>query len=368
MEELTMKKISRRDFMKCTAAAAAAMGLAACGASSSSTAASTSTASSAAASSAAGSTASVASSGDSYTFRCSTNHSQTFCTSVALDYWAKLVSDRTGGRITIENYFDAVLGDEKSAIEQCQYGGLDFARVNISPMCEFVDNFNALSMPYIYKSDDHFWKVTETMGMEMMTSKEMTDAGFYGLTWYDGGTRNFYNSKHEIHTPDDMKGLNIRVQESNLMISMVEALGANATAMPYGDVYSGLQTGVIDGAENSMVQYLEVSHCEVAKYFTLDAHTRAPDMLIMSEQVREKLSDADMKIISDAAMESWKYQRGLWADAEKEVRSKLETAGNVITDLTDDERQKFIDACSPLWKTYSDGKYLDIINQAVALA
>lgn len=355
-----MKKISRRDFMKCTAAVAAAAGLAACGGTSSTT-------TNSGAASASGSAAGSAASGETVVYRCSTNHAQTFCTSVALDYWADLVKERTNGRIEIDNYFDAVLGDEKSAIEQVQYGGLEFARVNISPMCEFVDAFNALSMPYIYRNDEHFWKVTETIGMDMMTSDEMKNAGFYGLTWYDGGTRNFYNSKHEIHTPADMKGMNIRVQESNLMISMIEALGAVATAMPYGDVYSGLQTGVIDGAENSMVQYQEVSHCEVAKYFTLDGHTRAPDMLIMGEKLRQQLSEEDVKTIEDAAIESWVYQRELWADAEAEVRASLEEAGNVITDLTEDEFQQFVDACSPLWESYNNGQYLDIINEIVAV-
>ena len=352
-----MKKISRRNFMKITAAAAAAMGLAACGGSSSSTPAST-----------AGSTAaSTAADGEVRTFRCSTNHASSFCTSVALAEWSDMVKERTNGRINIEIYYDAVLGDEKSAIEQCQYGGLEFARVNISPMCEFVDNFNALSMPFIYRDDEHFWKVTETIGMEMMTSQEMIDAGFYGLTWYDGGTRNFYNSKREIHQASDMKDLNIRVQESNLMISMVEALGAVATAMPYGDVYSGLQTGVIDGAENSIVQYLEVSHCEVAKYFTLDGHTRAPDMLVISQKTRETLSEEDMQIIADAAIESWKHQRELWAEVDSEARGKLEEAGNVIIDLSADEHQTFVDACEPMWAEYEDGKYLDVINEALAV-
>ena len=355
---MAKKMISRRNFMKCTAAMAAAAGLAACGGSGNST--------STAASSTAG-TSSTAASGETVKYRCSTNHAENFNVSQALRYWSDLVLERTNGRIEIDIYYDAVLGDEQSAIEQCQYGGLEFARINISPMCEFVDDLNALSMPYIYKNDEHFWKVAETLGMDILRSDKMKEAGFYGLTWYDGGTRNFYNSKHEIHTPADMKGMNIRVQESNLMISMIEALGAVATAMPYGDVYSGLQTGVIDGAENSMVQYKEVSHCEVAKYFTLDGHTRAPDMLVMSEKLRQKLSEDDVKIIADAAMESWVYQRDLWAEVEANVRAELEKAGNVITDLTTDEFQQFVDACSPLWESYNDGKYLDLINQAVAM-
>ena len=250
-----------------------------------------------------------AASGESYTFRCSTNHAESFCTSVGLAKFAELVKERTDGRINIEMYYDAVLGDEKSAIEQVQYGGLEFARVNISPLAEFVDGFNALMMPYIYTSNEHFWKVHEgEIGMGMLKGEDMTKAGMYGLTYYDGGTRCFYNSKKEVHTPADMKGLTIRVQESSLMMGMIEALGASPQPMPFGDVYSGLQTGVIDGAENSIAQYLEMSHYEVAPYLALDNHVRAADCLIMSEKTRQMLSAEDMEIIEAAALESWDYQ------------------------------------------------------------
>lgn len=160
---MAKKMISRRNFMKCTAAMAAAAGLAACGGSGNST----STAAS-----------STAASGETVKYRCSTNHAENFNVSQALRYWSDLVLERTNGRIEIDIYYDAVLGDEKSAIEQCQYGGLEFARINISPMCEFVDDLNALSMPYIYKNDEHFWKVAETLGMDILRSDKMKEAGF----------------------------------------------------------------------------------------------------------------------------------------------------------------------------------------------
>lgn len=281
-----------------------------------------------------------------------------------------MVYERTNGRIKIELYFDAVLGEEKAMLEQLVYGGLDFVRGNISPLCEFNDDINALCMPYLFSSDEHFWKAMETIGMDMMRSDKMLDAGLWGLTWYDGGSRNFYNSQKEIHSPADMAGMNIRVQESSLMIGMIEALGASATAMPYADVYSGLQTGVITGAENSFVQWIEVSHCEVAPYFTKDGHTRAPDTLIMSKVTKDKLDPADVKIIEDAAYESWLNQREYWAQAEAEALDKLNASGvdYTITELTPEEFQQFSDACSTLWATYKDGKYLDIINEIVALA
>jgi len=302
-----------------------------------------------------------------YTFKCSTNHAEGFSTSRGLKYWADKVYERTDGRIKIDIFYDAVLGDEKSIIEQLQYGGIEFGRVNISPLAEFVDDFNALMMPFIYRDDQHFWDVMGgSIGMDMLHSDEMKKSGFYGLTYYDGGTRNFYNSKRVVRTPRDMVGLNIRVQESNLMIGMIKALGANATAMPYGDVYSGLQTGTIDGAENSVVQYLEVSHYEVAPYLTIDNHTRAADVLLISEQVRQTLSAEDMKIISDAALESWDYQKQLWAEDDAVALETLKKAGVSVTTLTDAEVALFMEACAPMASTYNGGKYKAIIDSILA--
>ncbi len=306
--------------------------------------------------------------GPTYTLRCATNHSESFCTSQALKEFAKNVNERTGGRITIDIYYDAVLGEEKSCLEQLQYGGLDFLRGNISPLAEFHDGLNALQMPFIYKDTKHFWDAYGTIGMEMMKSEEMQQAGLFGLTFYDGGARNFYNSKREIHTPEDMKGLNIRVQESSLMMGMVEALGGNPQPMPYADVYSGLQTGVIDGAENSIAQYLEVSHYEVAKYLTLDNHTRAADTLIMSNKTRETLGEADMKVIEECALESWELQKELWAEAEGEALDKLKESGVVVTELTPEEQGQFEDACAAFVEGFEGGKYKDILAEIAAMA
>lgn len=303
-----------------------------------------------------------------YTFKCSTNHAEGFSTSRALKYWSDKVFERTNGRIKIDIFYDAVLGDEKSIIEQLQYGGIEFGRVNISPLAEFVDGFNALMMPYVYRDDQHFWNVMGgDIGLGMLRGSDMVKTGFYGLTFYDGGTRNFYNSKREIRTPKDMVGLNIRVQESNLMIGMVRALGANATAMPYGDVYSGLQTGTIDGAENSVVQYLEVSHYEVAPFLTIDNHTRAADCLLISQQVREKLSAEDMKIIEEAAIESWDYQKKLWAESDAVALQTLKDAGVKVTTLSDAEVKQFMEACAPLADTYNGGRYKQLIAQIAAV-
>ena len=187
----------------------------------------------------------------------------------------------------------------------------------------------------------------------------------YGLTYYDGGTRCFYNTKKEIHSPEDMKGMLVRVQQSELMMSMVEALGGQSVATAYSEVYSALQTGVVDAAENSIVNYLDQSHFEVAPYFVEDHHTRSADILVMGEKSRGKLSAEDLKIIDDTALESWEYQKELWAEAEEESKQKLLEQDVAITELTEDELKAFQDACEPIWYSYEGGAYKDIIDQIV---
>ena len=189
--------------------------------------------------------------------------------------FADLVKERSNGRIVIEVYPGSQLGQEKAVIEQVQFGAIDFTRVSISPLAAFVPVFNALQLPYLYRSEDHMWKVLlGPIGKELFASLE--PSGFVGIGWFEPGARNFYNSKRPVTKPEDLKGLKIRVQESELMVGMVQGLGAVATPMPYGEVYSGLQTGVIDGAENNWPSYESTSHYEVAKFFTLDEHTRVP--------------------------------------------------------------------------------------------
>ena len=215
-------------------------------------------------------------------------------------------------RITIEVYDSAQLGDEKSVIEQIQFGGIDMARVSLSPLSEFDKSLNVLQLPYLYRDSAHMWKVLEgSIGQKLL--KGMEGKGIVGLSWFDAGARNFYNSKKAINKIEDLAGLKIRVQESAMMMDMVKALGANPTPMAYGEVYSALQTGVIDGAENNWPSYESTSHYEVAKYFVLDEHNRVPEPQIISKKTWDKLSDADKKIIQDAALESAKVERQLWA-------------------------------------------------------
>ncbi|NLJ46700.1 MAG: TRAP transporter substrate-binding protein [Treponema sp.] len=266
--------------------------------------------------------------------RLAETHPADYPTTLGDQRFADLVKERSKGRIVIEVYPGSQLGQEKAVIEQVQFGAIDFTRVSISPLASFVPVFNALQLPYLYRNEDHMWKVLlGPIGKELFASLE--PSGFIGIGWFEPGARNFYNSKRPVSKPEDLKGLKIRVQESELMVGMVQGLGAVATPMPYGEVYSALQTGVIDGAENNWPSYESTSHYEVAKFYTLDEHTRVPEIIIGSKISLSKLSAKDLELIKQAALDAIPYQRKLWAEREKASEAKVRAAGNTITVITD---------------------------------
>ena len=290
-------------------------------------------------------------------YQLSDNQPGDYPTTIGDNEFAKLVGERTDGRIKIDVYHSAQLFDEKSAIETAQMGGLAFCRVNAQPLSDFTPALGVLSLPYIFRDEDHLWKTLNgPVGEDLL--KEMEANGLVGLTYYDSGSRSFYNSKREVKSPADMKGLKIRVQQSKLMMGLVEALGASATPMPYGEVYTGLQSGVIEGAENNWPSYYSTSHYEVARFFTLDHHTRTPEVLCMSKAVWDSLSDADKKIVKDAAMESQAVQRKAWKEyEEKSIKAIRDGGKNTITEVTDlSEWQK---AVQPVYSTIDLGPKRD---------
>lgn len=268
-------------------------------------------------------------------YQLSDNQPDDYPTTIGDKKFAELVEQRTEGRIKIDVYANAVLFDEKSAIEAVQMGGLAFCRVNAQPLSDFCLPLGTLSLPYIFRDEAHLWKVLDgPVGEELLA--ELTANGIIGLAYYDSGSRSFYNSKREVKTPEDMKGLKIRVQQSKLMMGLVEALGASATPMAYGEVYTGLQSGVIDGAENNWPSYYSTSHYEVAKYFTLDHHTRTPEVLCMSKAIWDTLSPEDQKIVKQAARESEEVQKAAWkAYEEKSIKAIRDGGKNVITEVPD---------------------------------
>ncbi len=292
------------------------------------------------------------------------NQPQDYPTTQAAYKFAELVEEKTNGRIKVEVYYGAQLGDEKSVIEQMQFGAIDFTRVSLSPLAEFNKMLNVLQLPYLYRDSTHMWNVLEgPIGDDFLAA--VTSNGLIGLSWFDAGARNFYNSKRPVTTLADMKNLKIRVQESQQMMDMVAALGASPTPMAYGEVYSSLQTGVIDGAENNWPSYESTSHYEVSPYYVIDEHTRVPEMQMVSAITWNKLSAADQAIIREAAAESALVERQLWAEKEKASEAKVKAGGAIITELAPGEKQKFQDAMAPLYTKFGAG-YEDVIAKIQA--
>ena len=306
---------------------------------------------------------------DTITLRLSNNQPDGNVTTQACEWFAEEVNKRTDGRITIQVYNNGTLGDAVSCLEQAQYGGMDIIKADLSTMTNFVGEYNALMMPYIYTDLEHFWDVHGgEIGMNILRGNVMTDVGLYGLTYYDAGTRCFFSSK-PVHSPADMAGMLVRVQQSELMMSMVEALGASSIAIAYAECYSALQTGVCDAAENSIVNYLDMSFFEVAPYYIKDDHTRSADILVMSTKTREKISAEDLAIIDAVALESWELQKQWWAEAEaKNEQALLDTGKVTIYTPTEEEKAMFRDACSPIWYKYEGGAYTDLVDQICAAA
>lgn len=288
------------------------------------------------------------------------NQPYDYPTTKAANKFAELVKERTNGEIVIEVFYDAALGDEKSVIEQMQFGAIDFTRVSLSSLAEFNKMLNILQLPYLYRDSKHMWTVLNgTIGDLFLNCVSEND--LIGLSWFDAGARNFYNSVRPIRNISDLQGLNIRVQESQQMMDMVSALGANPIPMSYGDVYSGLLTGTIDGAENNWPSYESTSHYEVAKYYVVDEHTRVPEMQMISAHLWNKLSIKDKLVIKQAAKESAEYERFLWAEKEHESMEQVIKRGTVVTSLSIEEKMKFKKAMDPLYLKYSKG-YESIIE------
>nr|WP_246449292.1 TRAP transporter substrate-binding protein [Paracoccus amoyensis] len=241
------------------------------------------------------------------------------------------------------------MGEEKDTIEQTQFGVIDMVRASFGTFNDIVPETQLFSLPYLFRSEDHMHNVMDgPIGEEL--GRAFEDKDLVALAYYDGGARSFYNSQKPIQSIEDLKDMKFRVMQNDVFVDMMSALGANATPMPYGEVYSSIQTGVIDGAENNFPSYDSSGHAEVAKYFTLDQHLMVPELVAMSKSSWDKLSPEDQTILRDAARNSATVQRQLWADQEKASEDKVVAAGAEI--VRDIDKQPFIDAMGPVYEKY----------------
>jgi len=279
--------------------------------------------------------------------RLAETHPQDYPTTKGDYEFARLVKERTNGRIVVEVFHSKQLGEEAAVIEQVQLGAIDMTRVSISAVSSFVRDLDAFQLPYLYRDADHMWKVLNgPIGEEILKKHEAFN--FVGVGWFESGSRNFYTKK-PVKTVGDLKGMKIRVQQAPLMVGMVEALGAVATPLPYGEVYSALQTGVVDGAENNWPSYLTTSHFEVAKYWISDEHTRVPEITVGSKKIFDKMSKEDRAIVLKAMKDAQPFQFKLWVDFEKVAEKAVRDKGSTITTVSPQEKQKFMDAMKPVY-------------------
>jgi tripartite ATP-independent periplasmic transporter solute receptor, DctP family len=298
------------------------------------------------------------------TFRSSDTHPDGYPTVEAVKEMGKLLEERTGGRLCVEVFHSAQLGEEKDTIQQTQFGVIDMNRVSLGPFNNLVPETQVPSLPYIFRSVDHMHKVMDgPIGEEILAAFSAHD--LVGLAFYDGGSRSFYNSQKPITSVEDLKGMKFRVMQSDVFVDMVGALGANATPMPYGEVYSSIQTGVIDGAENNWPSYDSSGHFEVAKYYTLDQHLIVPEVLVMSKKVWDGLSAEDQATVRQAAKDSVPVMRELWVAQEKKSEEKIRAAGaEVVTDI---DKGPFIEAMKPVYEKYvTDEKLKDLVARIQA--
>jgi tripartite ATP-independent transporter DctP family solute receptor len=243
------------------------------------------------------------------------------------DYeFARLVSERSGGRIKIAVFSGSALGQEISVLEQLQFGAIDIARVSLTAVASYVPSLAALEMPYLYKDEAQMWRVLRSgVGRELLAS--VKGAGFVGLCFFEAGARSFYNSKRPVRRPSDLVGLKVRVQESKLMADTVAAFGATPIPLAFGEAYSALETGLVDGAENNLPTYLTSLHYKVAGFYTLTRHSRIPEMLVGSQESLATLSPADLAIVEKAAEDVVEFQREAWRAYERDSAATVARSG-----------------------------------------
>jgi tripartite ATP-independent transporter DctP family solute receptor len=280
--------------------------------------------------------------------RSSDTHPDGYPTVEAVKYFGELVKERTGGRYAVEVFHSAQLGEEKDTIEQTQTGVIDLNRVSMGPFNGIVPETAVPSLPYMFRSVEHMRHVMDgPIGDEILKAFETHD--LVGLAFYDSGARSFYNTKKDITSIADLKGMKFRVIQSDVFVDMVNALGANATPMAYGEVYSALETGVIDGAENNWPSFESAKHYEVAKHYTVDQHQIVPEVLVMAKPSWDKLSPEDQAIVKQAAKDSVVKMRELWDAQEKKSRDIVEKAGVKVSEI---DKQPLIDAMKPVYDKY----------------
>lgn len=276
-------------------------------------------------------------------------HVEGYPNTVAMDKFAELVAEKTGGELTVSMFHGGVLGSQPDAIEQVRIGGLEVGNFNLGPIGPIAPEANVVSLPFIFKDTGHMFRVLESDGGQMIADG-MAAKGLIPLAWYDAGARSFYNGAKPIMEPGDVNGLKVRVMNNDLYSGMISALGGNPSPMAFAEVYQALKTGVVDGAENNWPSYESTGHFEVAGFYSLSQHLIIPECVCVNAAAFNALSPELQDAVRAAAVESADMQRGLWAERAEASKMKVMEAGVKFNEIPN--KGPFQDAMAPVYDTY----------------
>ncbi|MUP44851.1 TRAP transporter substrate-binding protein [Gramella sp. BOM4] len=278
----------------------------------------------------------------------------------AMVFMAERVKDKSEGKMQIDIYPNQQLGSERECLELLQIGSLGMTKVSTGVMENFAPELKVFGLPFLFRDREHRFNVLEgEIGEEFLNSS--LDKRLKGLTFYDAGSRSFY-TKEPIEIPKDLEGLKIRVMESQTAINMVKNLGGSPTPIAWGELYTALQQGIVDGAENNLPSFYLSRHYEVCKYFLVDEHTAIPDELVIGTLVWNKLSDQEKQWLKEAAMESSEYQKKLWREAELEALEKIQEAGVTVIEA---DKTEFREKVKPMYEEFEQNPEMKQIIEEI---
>lgn len=275
-------------------------------------------------------------------------------------YMNERLKEISGDKMRLDIYSSAQLGSENQCIELLQIGSLDITKVSSAALEGFADPFKVFGIPYLFSSRNQFFAVLDgSVGKEILASTEAY--WFRGLSYFDSGARSFYTVNRPIRKPEDLKGLKIRVQKSPIAVEMMRTFGGSATPVDWGELYTALQSNVVDGAENNTPSVTTAFHHEVVKYYTVNEHTMCPDVIIISLATWKKLSDQERTWLRQAADEAAVYQRKLWAEQERKSLEEMKERG---MEIIYPDKRPFIEAAMPMIERFKNNPtFHDLIEQ-----
>jgi tripartite ATP-independent transporter DctP family solute receptor len=299
-------------------------------------------------------------------FRSADVHAKDYPTNMAVKHMGDELAKATGGKDKIKVFGDSVLGSEKDTVEQVKIGALDMVRVNTSAFHGIVPESMIPAFPFLFRDIAHFRSTMYgAQGDKILAGFEK--AGFIGLALYESGARSMY-AKKPIRNLADLKGMKIRVQPSDLWVSLIGALGASPTPMPFAEVYTGLKTGLLDAAENNFPSYDEAKHFESAPVYSETLHAMPPEVLVFSKKIWDTLSKEEQAAIRKAAKASVPYYVSLWEPREKDARAAVIKGGAKIIAYTEIDRKSFVEAEKPVWDKFASTPELKALVQEIVTA